>query len=140
MEHCPAPATGLDFGCGPGPALARMLEEHGYRMSVYDPFYFTDTSVLSQPYDFITCTEVIEHVYDAESIWRQLFAMLKPAGWLGVMTKRVRNPAAFAQWHYKNDPTHVRFYSESTLAWLAKHYGATLILVDADVALFQKIP
>lgn len=138
MQHCPAPASGLDFGCGPGPALAHMLEEQGYRMSVYDPFYFTDKSVLSQQYDFITCTEVIEHVYAAHSVWQQLFTMLAPAGWLGVMTKRVRNPTAFAQWHYKNDPTHVRFYGEQTLLWLATHFGTSLILAGDDVALFQK--
>ncbi|HQQ62964.1 MAG TPA: class I SAM-dependent methyltransferase [Pseudomonadales bacterium] len=140
MQHCAAPAKGLDFGCGPGPALAQMLEEQGYRMSVYDPFYFTDKRVLSQQYDFITCTEVIEHVYDAHSVWQQLFAMLEPAGWLGIMTKRVRNQAAFAQWHYKHDPTHVRFYSEKTLAWVATRFGATLLLAAADVALFRKIP
>ena len=32
-------SRGLDFGCGPGPLLARMFEEAGLEMTVYDPFY-----------------------------------------------------------------------------------------------------
>jgi SAM-dependent methyltransferase len=31
-------ARGLDYGCGPGPALAHMLREAGHDMAVYDPF------------------------------------------------------------------------------------------------------
>jgi methylase of polypeptide subunit release factors len=31
---------GLDFGCGPGPALAKMFNDEGYIMDVYDPYFF----------------------------------------------------------------------------------------------------
>ena len=30
---------GLDYGCGPGPALSIMLDECGFEMSKYDPFF-----------------------------------------------------------------------------------------------------
>ena len=30
---------GLDFGCGPNPVLARMLDEAGYSCTYYDPFF-----------------------------------------------------------------------------------------------------
>ena len=33
-------SEGLDYGCGPGPALSVMLEEDGYKMCKYDPFFF----------------------------------------------------------------------------------------------------
>ena len=39
VQRLPDNAAGLDFGCGPGPALAAMLEEQGFSMSLYDPFY-----------------------------------------------------------------------------------------------------
>ena len=36
-------ARGLDFGCGPGPALTLLMEEAGFaKMNLYDPFYFAD--------------------------------------------------------------------------------------------------
>ena len=39
VPKLPAAAEGLDFGSGPGPTLSVMLEEQGYRMSLYDPFF-----------------------------------------------------------------------------------------------------
>ena len=33
-------SKGLDYGCGPGPALSVMLEEDGFEMHKYDPFFF----------------------------------------------------------------------------------------------------
>ena len=31
-----ARSRGLDFGCGPGPALAEMFKEEGYQVDIYD--------------------------------------------------------------------------------------------------------
>ena len=39
-------ASGLDFGCGPGPALAQMMQEDGFETSLFDPYFFPDRSVL----------------------------------------------------------------------------------------------
>lgn len=138
LERLSKGACGLDFGCGPGPALAQMLTEAGMIMRLYDPFYAPDHTVWEKRYDFITASEVAEHLYTPEQEFERLFATLKPGGWLGVMTKRVSNPAAFAKWHYITDLTHVCFYSEATLQWMASRWQATLSLPAADVALFQK--
>lgn len=93
VERIGPPATGLDFGCGPGPALAAMLREHGFSMAVYDPCFAKEASVLTNnAYDFVTCTEVVEHVHQARTVWRQQFGMLKGSGFLVVMTKRVGSP------------------------------------------------
>ena len=59
----PAGAQGLDFGCGPTAALALLLEEAGFRMGRYDPFYAPDSTVLQRVYDFIACSEVVEHFF-----------------------------------------------------------------------------
>ncbi|MEZ4619572.1 MAG: class I SAM-dependent methyltransferase [Caldilineaceae bacterium] len=129
---------GLDFGCGPGPALAQMLSEAGMTMDLYDAFYKPNRAVWQHRYEFITATEVVEHLYNPAYEWARLFATLKPGGWLGIMTKRVRDQAAFVGWHYITDPTHVCFYSEATFAWIAGQWGAKLLLPGADVALLQK--
>lgn len=137
VARLPPPACGLDFGCGPGPALAEMFREKGYIMSAYDPLYACNPAALAARYDFVTCTEVIEHVHHPRAVWAQLVAMLKPAGLLVVMTKRVRSRAAFATWHYKNDRTHVAFYSASTLEHVARTHECSLELPGADVAVFR---
>lgn len=134
-----APASqGLDFGCGPGPTLSLMFEEAGHSMAVYDPYFANNPDVLSKKYDFITSTEVFEHLSSPKKVLEQLFTILKPGGWLGLMTKRVIDQEAFSRWHYKNDPTHITFFSDQTFNWIAERYGLTLAIVDQDVVLLQK--
>ncbi|WP_088329276.1 class I SAM-dependent methyltransferase [Lacimicrobium sp. SS2-24] len=135
----PPGSTGLDFGCGPNPVLANMLREAGHNVHVYDPFYFPDKQVLQQPYDFISCTEAIEHFYQPGAIWKDWMSMLNNQGWLAIMTKRVIDKNRFAAWHYKNDPTHVCFFSDHTFSWLAQHFNMRLEVVGADVVLLQKL-
>ena len=131
-------SAGLDFGCGPGPALSMILKEAGHQVALHDPFYHPNPTALKATYDFITATEVLEHLHhpqrDLEAIWN----CLRQSGWLGLMTKRARDREAFAKWHYKQDPTHVCFWSDTSFQWLADHWNARLELIEPDVALFQK--
>ncbi|CZF84936.1 Methyltransferase domain protein [Grimontia celer] len=129
---------GLDFGCGPGPALAAMLEEAGHQMAVYDPYFAPNLSVLDATYDFVTCTEAIEHFYMPHREWRQLLSLVKPGGWLAIMTKLVIDAPAFKSWHYKNDPTHVSFFSRETFRFLAERDGLDVDFVGNDVILLRK--
>jgi len=129
---------GLDFGCGPGPALSLLLQEQGFRMQLYDPFFAPDRSVLQSGYDFITCTEVMEHLYTPAIEWPLLLGLLKPGGWLGIMTKLVLDRDAFMHWHYKNDPTHVSFFSRATFRFLAVRDRLILEFVGRDVILLRK--
>ncbi|MFV8819452.1 class I SAM-dependent methyltransferase [Haliea sp. E17] len=138
MQRVPAPARGMDFGCGPGPALAAMLAEAGYQLMLYDPFYHPDPAALRQHYRFITATEVVEHLQRPGAELQRLWGLLEPGGLLGIMTKLVRDQAAFANWHYKNDATHVCFFSEQTWQWWARQHGAGLERIGADVILLRK--
>ena len=137
-ERLPAGAKGLDFGCGPGPALATMFVEAGFHISTYDPFYCLKPQVLEQHYDFITATEVAEHLFNPGDVFEKLWQQLNHGGMLGLMTKLARDKSAFSQWHYKNDPTHVCFFSETTFRWLAKHLGANIEFIGSDVILLTK--
>ena len=140
LERLEPGRRGLDFGCGPGPALAAMLREAGHQVALFDPFFFPDVAPLSDRYDFITATEVVEHLHRPGAELAMLWALLQPGGTLGVMTKLVRDRAAFATWHYKNDPTHVAFYCRETWAWWAAREGAELEIVGSDVILLRKAP
>lgn len=138
LARLPAACEGLDFGCGPGPALAQLLEEVGHSVALYDKFYWPDETVLLRRYDFVTATELVEHLADPRATWQLFHDLLEPGGWLGIMTKRVRDQAAFSRWHYIHDPTHVSFYSDATFHWIAQRWGFVCTLADADVVLLQK--
>ena len=138
LEKQPPPAEGLDFGCGPGPALSHMFVEAGYTMQVYDKFYANNPGVLTRQYDFITCTEVVEHLSAPGKTLHSLFALIRPGGWLGIMTKLVIDKTAFAHWHYKNDLTHIGFFSRDTFEWLANRWGCHIEFFGNDVVLLQK--
>ncbi|WP_439134436.1 class I SAM-dependent methyltransferase [Pseudomaricurvus sp.] len=137
-ERIAPEAEGLDFGCGPGPALVSMLEETGRGMEKYDLYYYPDKSVLQKQYDFVTATEVVEHLADPLKVLDTLWAMLKPGGVLGLMTKRVIDVEAFKTWHYKNDPTHIVFFHEATFDFIAERWACDLELIGNDVAFLRK--
>ncbi|WP_205597703.1 class I SAM-dependent methyltransferase [Paraferrimonas sp. SM1919] len=138
LERLALEQKGIDFGCGPGPTLSLMLEEQQPKVALYDPYFHPDRSVLRERYDFITCTEAIEHFYRPAREWQLFLDMLNHGGWLGIMTKLVKSPEAFGNWHYKNDPTHVSFFSEATFEFLAQRDGFELEFIGQDVILMQK--
>jgi 2-polyprenyl-3-methyl-5-hydroxy-6-metoxy-1,4-benzoquinol methylase len=130
--------SGLDYGCGPGPALAAMLSEAGHQMSIYDPLFFDNPEVLERSYDFITCTEVAEHFYHPFDEFALLDRLLKPGAWLAVMTMFQTDDAAFAKWHYRRDPTHVVFYREATFQAIARQHNWHCEIPCANVVLLKK--
>lgn len=138
IDRLPSNAHGLDIGSGPGPTLSLMLEEADYEMSIYDPFYANDLSVFDKRYDFLTCTEVIEHVHNPHDQIKQWLALIPKGGIIGLMTKLVISPERFSLWHYKNDPTHVCFYSKDTFNWLANKYLLEVEFIADDVIILSK--
>ena len=140
QERLSPGSHGLDFGSGPGPTLSIMFQEAGHSMVLYDHFYAHDLSVFRNQYDFITATEVLEHLHHPQKELNRLWERLKPGGSLGIMTKLTPGRASFPGWHYKNDPTHVCFYSPSTFQWLATQWNSHLTFLDHDVMMFYKKP
>jgi hypothetical protein len=141
LQRMLAPKSeGLDFGSGPVPTLSRMFEEAGHSMTIFDHFYEHVPAALERHYDFITATEVVEHLQDPGKELARLWACLKDGGWLGIMTAPPVDQEVFPQWHYKNDPTHVCFFSPQTFAWLALQWDAEATFAEGDVVFFRKRP
>ena len=128
----------LDFGCGPGPALASEFDRLGFEVSLYDIYYQNDATVLDKQYDVVVSTEVVEHFNSPKASIEQLVKLVKPGGLLAIMTKLVINPERFSQWHYKNDPTHISFFSQATFEYLANQYQLNVSFVGNDVILLNK--
>jgi 2-polyprenyl-3-methyl-5-hydroxy-6-metoxy-1,4-benzoquinol methylase len=83
---------------------------------------------LTPPYDVVTLVDVIEHVTDPRGLLGEVRKLLRPAGWLLVVTPDVRSVAARALgprwWHYRI--AHVGYFSPSTLDTLLSGSGFVL--------------
>jgi len=131
-------AKGLDFGSGPGPTLSLIFEEAGYTMNIYDHFYAKHEEVLTENYDFITSTEVVEHLYQPKKVLDGLWSLINEGGLLCLLTQPYPRAEEFASWYYKKDPTHVCFFSLETMQFLAKIWQAELEVISKDIFIFTK--
>lgn len=139
-RRVPAPAHGLDYGSGPGPTLSAMLEERGYTMRNYDPYFAPDAAALARQYALIACSETVEHFRHPAPEFDRLARLLEPGGCLGVMTRMfdADDPEFdFDGWWYRRDPTHVCFYQRRTMRWIAERFGWFVTFVGEAVVLFE---
>ncbi len=130
-------AKGLDYGAGPGPAAAVMLGEKGYDVELYDPYYHPDRAPLIKKYDFIICSEVIEHFRDPAKEFSLLRSLLLPQGSLVCLTEVLTDDLDFKQWYYKNDPTHVFFYHKHSLLYIKNEYDFSNLTIDKRLICFD---
>jgi methyltransferase family protein len=129
---------GLDYGSGPGPAISVILGELGFEVSDYDPIFANNPNLLKMNYDFVTCTEVVEHFRNAFDEWTKLIGLLKPGGILGVMTTLYDDSIDFGKWHYRRDDTHLSFYSNKTFEWIERNFNLTREYSDSSVIILRK--
>ena len=138
VQKLPAGANGLDYGCGPGPALVHMFREAGFMMDLYDPYFFPEKPHLDKKYQFITCTEAAEHFYNPYEEFNTIDGLLEIGGWLGVMTNFLDESINFKDWYYRKDPTHVVFYTEETFQVIASSRSWQCEIPSKDIVLFKK--
>ena len=131
-------AYGLDFGSGPGPTLSIIMKEQGYEMDIYDYFYHNDPNIFEKTYDFITTTEVIEHLHHPYEEILKLWGLLNNGGVLGIMTAFRPSDDEFSTWYYKRDLTHVRFFTQNSFKYLADKLNAELIVPKSGVVILKK--
>ena len=130
------PARGLEFGCGPEPVLARLLERQGFSMSLYDPYFFPELP--QEQFAFITCTEAVEHFYQPARSFNLMNELFQPGGLVFLLTLLHDQKTDFNSWYYRKDPTHVSFYSAQTMHWLAGRFGWTVRLCRERLVVLQK--
>lgn len=129
---------GLDFGCGTGPVISSQLKKKNFKIRLYDPFFKNDESALNLQYDYIICCEVMEHFHKPKEEFKRLFKMLKENGKLYCKTSLLTPITNFASWYYKNDPTHVVFYSEESLRVLQKSIGFSKVEITPELIIFSR--
>jgi 2-polyprenyl-3-methyl-5-hydroxy-6-metoxy-1,4-benzoquinol methylase len=137
LKSIPKSAVGLDFGAGTGPVIAEILKSESYNISLYDPFFHPEKEVLNNTYDFIICCEVIEHFHCPNIEFVLLRKLLKPGGRLFCMTHLLPEKEDFKSWYYKNDPTHVIFYSEENIQWIKSNFNFSKVKIEDRLIIFE---
>ncbi len=130
----------LDYGCGPAPVLVELLKQEGYEAIGYDPLFAKDAG-LSRPFDAVVSVETFEHFAEPQVELKRIVGLLRPGGYAVVMTQFHHGPDTIDDWWYARDPTHVAFYSQRTLDWIAKTFDLTILGRAAQhVTLLQRQP
>ena len=129
---------GLDYGCGFAPALAYTLKNYGFKVELYDPFFFPNKNALLRKYKFITCSEVVEHFFNAYEEFNQINILLDNNSWFGIMTTFLPNDDQFENWYYRRDPTHVVFYKRQTFQHIGLQRNWQVFFPSENIVLFHK--
>ncbi len=148
----------LDYGCGPAPVLVELLERAGYDAIGYDPLFFPGTisgaiaagrtagapaqghPTPPQTFDAVVSVETFEHFADPRRELQRIVSLLRPDGYLLIMTRFHSGPDSIIDSWYARDPTHVAFYSARTLKWISTRFPlAVLHHDDESLALLQRI-
>jgi hypothetical protein len=123
IKQSPVNGRILDYGSGQRAVLTGLLQGRGYNCTAYDPLYKIGNDALAKTYDTVVLCEVIEHLRDLPE---ELSIIKKAAGRTGTIIIRTRIhplPEHFAGWWYKNDITHINFFSGVTIDTLAAMLG-----------------
>ncbi|MBK5196280.1 MAG: class I SAM-dependent methyltransferase [Proteiniphilum sp.] len=137
LENFTAENRGLDFGAGTGPVISKMLEEKGYDIRQYDPFFHADRSLLNKQYDYVVACEVIEHFHYPASEFLLLRGLLNDNGKLYCRTSILHPEQNFESWYYKDDPTHVFFYSPITAEKIRDKFGFKRVDINGNLIIFS---
>ncbi|CCQ91311.1 hypothetical protein NITGR_620008 [Nitrospina gracilis 3/211] len=136
----------LDFGSGSG-ALTRELQSRGFDVTALDPMEhgFLNKQNYAQPFDAVIAVEVIEHLPNPLEEIRNIVNVMVPEGvavfTTGMTTPFIEQPDAalqFGNWWYKDDPTHIGFFCERTLAVIGGLGPYTMGVVGNQAFTLQK--
>ena len=130
--------VGLDYGCGYAPALANIFKNYGFKVELYDPFFFPNKDVLLKKYKFITCSEVVEHFFNPYDEFDKINNLLDNNSWFGVMTTFLPKDDLFENWYYRRDPTHVVFYNTETFKYIGFQRNWQVFFPSENIVLFYK--
>jgi hypothetical protein len=137
IARVPPGKTGLDYGCGPVCFVEAELERLGFHVNSFDPFFHNHPEYLVSQYDFIFCCETAEHFHNPHREFSLFQRTLKPGGLLQLVTQFYSDSQSFDKWWYPRDFTHVCFYSEVTMRWIANRFQWSLELPGSNITVFE---
>jgi hypothetical protein len=124
--------VGLDYGAGPGPVITHVLQEAGYSLEVYDPYFHPHKEVLQRKYDFIVSCEVMEHFNRPAAEFAKLSLLLNENSPLILKSHFYKDEIDFPTWYYHADPTHISFYRKDSLEWIRSAFAFKKLEILSD--------
>jgi len=120
----------FDFGCGPEKTWANLLKGRGYNVSTYDPYFDNNKDWLNNNFDAITSIEVFEHLMYPKKELNNISSCQETGSFLIIRTMLHNNYwEDFINWWYKDDPTHVSFYSTASVDYICRTWNYKLIQI-----------
>lgn len=102
----------------------------------YDPFFAPDFTSIKNGADLVLCLEVIEHFEEPRLCIKDLCSKVRRGGYLAIGTQFLTPQINFDKWWYKEDLTHVAFYTIDALLHLLKKFNFELVQKSDGFALF----
>ena len=136
LKYISKDMVGLDYGCGPGPTLSKLLGNEGYTCEDYDPFFVKHD--LDKKFGFIFSTEAFEHFFYPDKEIEKIWSLLEDNGIVVVMTERWQNVDQFSKWYYTRDNSHVCFYHLRTFDHICEHLRFEKIFDDEQRVVILK--
>lgn len=127
----------LDFGCGPEPVFVDLCRQAGFNAFGYDS-HFQQEFPKKSPFEVISAIEVWEHFRSPAREIRFLLSYLAPGGLLAVRTLLHGGEKNISSWWYARDNTHLSFYSQQTMNWIAENFGLDQLFSDGEKLLLFK--
>ncbi|TDS63596.1 methyltransferase family protein [Myroides indicus] len=137
LKLCTREMIGLDYGCGKGPVVTEQLAEKGYRINLYDPYFYPNISYLNETYDYIFSCEVFEHFYNPFQELNKLNSILKKGGLLIIKTHLYKGQTEFKNWYYRKDLTHVFIYTFKTFEYIAQYFEFDIVLLTEKLIVLR---
>lgn len=138
LDLCIPDMLGLDYGCGKGPVITKQLHDKGYKVDLYDPYFYPDTTYLTKEYDYIFSCEVFEHFYNPKAELDKLSNILKRGGLLIIKTHLYTNQVDFKNWYYRKDKTHVFIYTYDAFKYIAEQYNYEIVSLTEKLVILRK--
>jgi len=154
-SYLPAPAderrSVLDVGCGDGRLIAR-LRELGWQVEGVetDPAavqaaaangiharlgYLESQSFSDKTFDAVVMSHVVEHLHDPARVLRECLRVLRPGGWLVMLTPNVESAghARFGpDWIGLDPPRHLYLFGRKSLRSLLLSAGFEVVEVQSS--------
>jgi len=129
----------FDYGCGPEKSWAGILKEIGFHVSTYDPYFDNNKDWVDKYFDAVTAIEVFEHMITPKIDLENISRCLRTGSLLIVRTMLHNNNSEdFIKWWYKDDPTHVSFYSETTINYICNRWDFELMQIKNQCEIVLK--
>ncbi len=138
----------FDYGSGPSPALVMLLKEynmkfffqHDVKVKHWDPFFYPEGDFFENGADIVFCLEVIEHFENPLDGFRGLATACAQNGLIAVKTQLApKDFNEFRKWWYKEDKTHVSFYTMKSIENCAGLVGLHVEATSEGVVFLRKI-